>query len=133
MLLGIIFLTTEQNKLHFLSDQMIFKHCSLQIRQNKYSICIFRPVVTQFIVKVKRKIENSPTFESLPFPYQSTFSECKGVSRASSDRIIYFNKNSDGTKWLICQTIFLNKVPNFLSFFKIFWLKFEPVYKPYSL
>ena len=31
--------------------------------------------------------------KKVPFlKYQSTFSECKGVSRASSDRIIYFNK-----------------------------------------
>ena len=40
-----------------------------------------------------KKIEKSPIFESLPFLYQSTFSECKGVSRANSDLIIYFNKN----------------------------------------
>ena len=47
-----------------------FMHCSLQIKQNIYSISIFRaPVVTQFIVKVKRKIEKSPIFESLPFLY----------------------------------------------------------------
>ena len=37
-----------------------------------YSIGIFRaPVVTQFIVKVKRKIEKSPIFESLLFLYKS--------------------------------------------------------------
>ena len=40
-----------------------------------------------------KKIEKSPIFESLPFLYYSTFSECKGVSRASSDHIIYLNKN----------------------------------------
>ena len=52
-LLGIIFLNTELNKLHFLRDERIFMHCSLQIKQNIYSIGIFRaPVVTQFIVKV---------------------------------------------------------------------------------
>ena len=50
---------------------------------------LFRaPVVTQFIVKVQRKFEKSPIFESLPFLHQSTFSECKGGSRASNDRII---------------------------------------------
>ena len=43
--------------------------------------------------KVLRKIEKSPIFESLPFLYKSTFSECKGGSLASSDRIIYLNKN----------------------------------------
>ena len=53
MLLGIIFLNTELNKPHFLHDEMIFMHCSLQIKQNIYSIGIFRaPVVTQLIVKV---------------------------------------------------------------------------------
>ena len=58
MLLGIIFLNTELNKPHFLRYEMIFMHCLLQIKQNIYSIGIFRaPVVTQFIVKVKRKIE----------------------------------------------------------------------------
>ena len=36
-----------------LCNEMIFMHCSLQIKQNIYSIGIFRaPVVTQFIVKV---------------------------------------------------------------------------------
>ena len=93
MLLGIIFLNTELNKLHFLRDEMMFMHCSLQIKHNIISIGIFRaPVVTQFIVKVKRKIEKSPIFERLPFLYKSTFSKCKGVSSASSDRIIYFDK-----------------------------------------
>ena len=93
MLLGIIFLNTELNKPHFLRDEMIFMHCSLQIKQNIYSIGIFRaPVVTQFIVKLLRKFEKRPIFESLPFLYWSTFSGCKGGSRASSDRMIYSNK-----------------------------------------
>ena len=53
VLFGIIFLNTELNKPHFLRDEMIFMHCSLQIKQNIYSIGIFRaPVVTQFIVRV---------------------------------------------------------------------------------
>ena len=48
-----IFLNTELNKAHFLRGEMIFMHCSLQIKQNIYSIDIFRaPVVTQFIGKV---------------------------------------------------------------------------------
>ena len=43
--------TTKQATL--LRDEMIFMHCSLQIKENLYSIGIFRaPVVTQFIVKV---------------------------------------------------------------------------------
>ena len=42
---------TELNKPHFLRDEMMFMHCSLQIKQNIYSLGIFRvPVVTQFIV-----------------------------------------------------------------------------------
>ena len=46
------FLNTEVKKPHFLCNKMIFMHCSLQIKQNIYSIGIFRaPVVTQFIVK----------------------------------------------------------------------------------
>ena len=70
MLLGKIFLNIELNKLHFLRDEMIFMHCSLQIKQNRYSLGIFRaPVVTQFIVTILRKIEKSPIFESLPFLY----------------------------------------------------------------
>ena len=53
VLLGIIFLNTELNKPHFLCDEMIFMHCSLQIKQNIYSIGIIRaPVVTQLTVKV---------------------------------------------------------------------------------
>ena len=52
VLLGIIFLNTELNKPHFLRDEMIFMLCSLQVKQNIYSIGIFlAPVVTQFIVK----------------------------------------------------------------------------------
>ena len=70
MLLGIIFFNTELNKPQFLRDEMIFMHCSLQIKQNIYSIGIFRaPVVTQYTVKVQRKLEKSPIFESLPFLY----------------------------------------------------------------
>ena len=66
----IISLNTELSKLHFLRNEMIFMHCSLQIKQNIYSVGIFRaPVVTQFIVKVYRKIEKSPIFESSPFLY----------------------------------------------------------------
>ena len=41
VLLGIIFFNIELNKLHFLREEMIFVHCSLQIKQNIYSIGIF--------------------------------------------------------------------------------------------
>ena len=65
MLLGIFFLNTELNEPSFLRYEMIYMHCLLQIRQNIYSIGIFRaPVVTQFMVKVYRKIEKSSIFES---------------------------------------------------------------------
>ena len=47
VLLEIILLNTELNKLHFLRDEKIFMHCLLQIKQNIYSIGIFHaPVVT---------------------------------------------------------------------------------------
>ena len=53
VLLGINLLNTELNKPQFLRDEMILMHCSLQIKQNIYSLGIFRaPVVTQFRVKV---------------------------------------------------------------------------------
>ena len=53
MLLEIVFLNTELNKPHFLLDEMIFMHYSLQIKQNVYSIGIFRaPVVPQLILEV---------------------------------------------------------------------------------
>ena len=53
VLLGIITLNTELNKPQFLCDEMMFLHCSLQIKQNIYSIGTCRPpAVTHFIVKV---------------------------------------------------------------------------------
>ena len=49
----IIFLNTELNKPHFLCDEMIFMHCSPQIKQNMHTLGIIRAsVVIQFIVKV---------------------------------------------------------------------------------
>ena len=52
MLFEIIFLNTELMKSHILRDEMIFMYCSLQIKQNIYSIDFSTPVVTQLIVKV---------------------------------------------------------------------------------
>ena len=47
------FLEYRTKQATFLRDEMIFMHWSLQIKQNIYSIGIFRaPVVTQFIAKV---------------------------------------------------------------------------------
>ena len=40
-LLGIIFMNSELNKPHCLRDKTIFMLCSLQIKQNIYSIGIF--------------------------------------------------------------------------------------------
>ena len=63
-----IFLEYRTKEATFYVIYMNFMHCSLQIKQNIYSIGIFRaPVATQFIVNVKRKIEKSSIFESLPF------------------------------------------------------------------
>ena len=91
MLLGIIFLNTELTKPHFLSDEMIFMHCSLQIKQNINSLGIFRaPVVSQFIEKVYRKTKKKQFLKVLPFLYYSAFSNCNSESRTSSDRIICF-------------------------------------------
>ena len=56
-----------------------------------------------FYSKIIKKNLKSPIFESLPFLYYLTFSEYKGVSRTSSDRIICFNKNKACTKLLISQ------------------------------
>ena len=48
-----IFLNIELKKPHLLVDEIVFIHCSLQIKQNIYSIGIFRALVEpQFIVKV---------------------------------------------------------------------------------
>ena len=45
------------------------------------------------------------------------------MSRASSDHIINFNKDKVGTKSIICQTMIVNKVPNFPSFFYKYFAK----------
>ena len=42
--------------------------------------------------KAQKNQKHNPIFESLLFLYKSTFSKCKGASRASIDRIIYFDK-----------------------------------------
>ena len=63
-----IFLNTGLNKPHFVSDKMIFMDCSLQIKQNIYSIDIFRAHVTINSKSIKKN-RKSPIFESLPFLY----------------------------------------------------------------
>ena len=81
MLLEITFLNTEVNNPHFLRDEMVFIHCSLQIKQNIYSLGIFRAsVVTQFIVKVKRKFEKKvPFLKVYHFPISQHFLNVKVV------------------------------------------------------
>ena len=76
------------------------------------------PFVTQFIVKLanKEKLENVPFLKVYHYLLVK-ISKGKGVCRASSDSIIYFNIRKIGTKSLICQIMFVNKVPNFPSFF----------------
>ena len=83
-------MNTELNKPHFC--EMNFMLCSLQIKQNillnMHFSCSYSD--TSYSKSIKKN-GKSPIFESLPFLCKSTFSECKGVSRANSDRIIYFN------------------------------------------
>ena len=80
MLLGIIFLNTELNKPHFLCDEMIVMHCSLQIKQNIYSISIFRASeVTQFIVKVKKNRKKDPFLKVYHFSISQHFPNVRMV------------------------------------------------------
>ena len=57
------FLKYRTKQATFLRDQTICMHCSLQIKQNIYSIGIFHaPIVKQFIVKYKEKSQIVPIF-----------------------------------------------------------------------
>ena len=72
------FLNTELNKAHFLCDEIIVMHCSLQIKQNICSIDIFRaPVVTQFIVKVHEKSKKVPFLKVYHFSISNHFLNVK--------------------------------------------------------
>ena len=114
MVLGIFFLNTALKKLYFLRDKMIFMHCSLQIKQNIYSIGIFRaPVVIYVIVKYKEKWKIAPFLKVYHFSISQLFPNVKVLVVQA----VYLNKNKVGTKSLICQTIITNKVPNFPLFF----------------
>ena len=53
---------------------------------NRHFSCSCSATIYRKSIKKNRK--KSPIFESLPFLYYSTFPECKGGSRVSSDRII---------------------------------------------
>ena len=86
----IILLNTEPNKSKYVRDEMFFRHYWLQIKQNVYSIGTFRATVeTQFMVKVYRKIAKSLILTVFHFSINQHFSECKDVSHASIDCIIY--------------------------------------------
>ena len=70
VLLGIIFLNTELNKLHFLRDEMIFMHCSLLIKQNIYSIGIFHaPIVTIYSKSINENLKKVPFLKVYLFLY----------------------------------------------------------------
>ena len=79
-------------------------------------------------------MEKSPVFENLPFLYYSAFSKCKGVSRASSDHIIYFEEKKISWHQIFNLSNPGRKKGSQFSFvyLQIFSLKFQPVYKPYS-
>ena len=81
MLLGIIFLNTELNKPHFLRDEMIFMQSSLQIKQNIYSIGIFRaPVVTIYSKSIKKNLKKkSPILKVYHFSISQHFPNVKVV------------------------------------------------------
>ena len=74
------FLEYGKNKPHFLRDEMIFMHCSLQIKQKTYSIDIFRaPVVTRFIVKILKKSKKGPFLKVYYFSISLHFPNVKMV------------------------------------------------------
>ena len=74
----------------YLHDELFLKHCSLQIKQNVYSIGTYSaPEATQILVKKFRKIAKSHIFESISFFYSSQFSGYKDVCRADNGRRVY--------------------------------------------
>ena len=72
------FLGSRSKEVILLRDEMNFMHCLLQIKQNIYSIGIFgAPVVTQFIVKVLRKLKKVPCLKVYHFSVSQHFSNVK--------------------------------------------------------
>ena len=70
LLIGIILFNTELNMSILKLDEMFFffLNYSLQLKQNIYSIGIFRAlVVTKSRKKYKEKLQQNPIFESLQF------------------------------------------------------------------
>ena len=91
MLLGIIFLKTELNKAHFLRDEMIFMHCTLQIQQNIH-IRNFSCRCSGTIYSKSIKNGKKSNFWKFTISLLVNLFSNIGVSRASSNRIIYFYK-----------------------------------------
>ena len=74
----------------YLRDELFLKHCSLQIKQNVYSIGTYSaPEATQILEKMYRKIAKSHIFESISFFYASKFSGYKDVCRVGTGRRVY--------------------------------------------
>ena len=92
MLLGIIFLNSELIKPHILRDEMILSIVGYKAKHilNRLFSCPYSDTIYSKNIK---KIEKCPIFESLPFLYLSTFFDCKGGGRASSDHIMYLYNN----------------------------------------
>ena len=71
----------------YLRDELFLKHCSLQIKQNVYSIGTYSASeATQILLKIYRNIAKSHIFESISFFYSSKFSGYKDVCRAGNGR-----------------------------------------------
>ena len=81
--IGDNFLEHSLKQTNMFARRIVSQHCSLQIKQNVYSIGTYSaPEATQILVKVYRKIEKSHIFESISFFYSSKFSGYKSVVRA---------------------------------------------------
>ena len=89
VLLGIIFLNTEQKEPKCFARQndfyALFATNKAKHILNRHFSCSCSDTIYSKSIKKKSKKSH---FESLPFLYKSTFSECKDGSRAGSDRII---------------------------------------------
>ena len=86
VLFEIIIFNTELNKSTFMRDEILFIYYSPQKKQKLYSIGIFR------VLKQKKNHKKSH-FRYFTISLWVHSFQCKGVSHASSDRIIYLNKN----------------------------------------
>ena len=86
----IIFLNADLNQSLYVRDELFLVHCSLQIKQNVYSMGTYSASdVTQIIVMENRKKSH---FESMQFLHSQAFSGYKDVCRASNGRRVYQQK-----------------------------------------